>query len=249
MDYVPSISIITATWNAERFLPSLVESLRNQTDKNFDWVIADGGSTDKTLELLNDVGDLTLEVDSQPDFGIYDALNRAVRGLVSDYYLVVGADDYLEPDAIDNYRKAAIDANGPDLVAAAVRIDHTIVLPKAGWGWYYGMGGESSCHSVGLLIKYSLHDEFGLYSRKYPITADQLFIKTVLRNQGSIVRCGFLAGEFATDGASGGDEWGMITELFRVQVKTERWLLVQLLLLFIRCLKCYLRGVIRRVTK
>jgi glycosyltransferase involved in cell wall biosynthesis len=213
--------------------------LRNQSDKKFSWIVADGGSSDGTLDLLASASDLNPYISSQPDFGIYDALNRAVKCAATDYYLVVGSDDWLAPDAIENFRSAAVEFNKPDLIAAAIMQGGRVVMPKEGLGWLYGMPGEASCHSFGILIKHSLHEKFGMYSRKFPITADQLFVKTILKNKGSIARCKFISGEFSLQGSSGGDDWGVITELFRVQVKTERWMLLQLILLFLRCAKCY----------
>ncbi len=240
------ISVITATWNAERCLPRLISSLQNQTDGDFKWVVADGGSTDGTLTLLNGAHGLNLHVSSQADFGIYDALNRAIESVPSGYYLVVGADDWLAPDAIENFRRIAVAAREPDLVAAAVRVGHTIVRPRSGLGWLYGMAGVSSSHAVGTLIKRSLHERFGMYSRRLPLTADQLFIKTVLNNEGSIVRCEFVAGEFSLQGTSGQDGWGILTEIFRVQVETERWVFPQLVLFILRCIKRYATGLLSR---
>uniref|UniRef100_UPI00344E8CBA glycosyltransferase n=1 Tax=uncultured Thermosynechococcus sp. TaxID=436945 RepID=UPI00344E8CBA len=49
----PSLSIITATYNAESDLPNLIASLVAQTDADFEWVVADGNSTDRTLELID----------------------------------------------------------------------------------------------------------------------------------------------------------------------------------------------------
>lgn len=69
----------TATCNAAKHLPKLIESLRRQTDKDFEWVIANGASTDGTRELLQSVTDIEIVISSQTDFGIYDALNRAIK--------------------------------------------------------------------------------------------------------------------------------------------------------------------------
>ena len=95
---MPFISIITATYNAAPYLPRLIHSLRGQDFKNFEWVVADGGSSDETLEILSQVDDLNLIVDSRPDQGIYDAFNRAVALSSGDYILFLGADDYLIVD-------------------------------------------------------------------------------------------------------------------------------------------------------
>ena len=46
------LSVITATYNAEKFLPRVIKSLQKQTDKDFEWIISDGASSDSTLEIL-----------------------------------------------------------------------------------------------------------------------------------------------------------------------------------------------------
>ncbi len=168
-----SISIITATYNAEKYLPRLVESLEKQRDKNFEWVVADGASTDRTLEILENAKRSlkNVVVDSRPDFGIYDVLNRAIKISKGDYYLVVGADDILFPDAIENYRKAAKQSNA-DLITARIKIGNSIRGPKRpAWGWLYGQSAYVSGHVVGLLIRKDLHEKFGYYSRRFPIAA------------------------------------------------------------------------------
>src|SRR5699024_1576503 len=92
------LSIITATFNAVEYLPTLIESLRKQQDKDFEWVVADGASTDGTLELLESIDDLNIQITSREDFGIYDALNRGIKACSGEFYLVMGADDVLYPN-------------------------------------------------------------------------------------------------------------------------------------------------------
>ena len=59
------LSIITATWNAENFLPRAIKSLEKQTDKDFEWIISDGSSTDSTLEILKNVEGINIKIISQ----------------------------------------------------------------------------------------------------------------------------------------------------------------------------------------
>jgi len=99
----PAISIITATFNASSQLPDLITSLRAQSDRDFEWIVIDGGSTDSTVELLHGCGDLVTSMVSEPDFGIYHAINKGIRLSRADYYLVVGADDRLAQHAIENF--------------------------------------------------------------------------------------------------------------------------------------------------
>jgi glycosyltransferase involved in cell wall biosynthesis len=240
----PRISILTATLNAANLLPRLIACLRAQTDGDFEWVVADGGSTDGTQALLHDAADLRIRLTESSDFGIYDALNRAIRQVEQGYYLVVGADDLLFENAVADYRAHATTAGVPDFVAASIRQAGRTIPARSGLGWLYGMPGEASSHSVGLLIKRSCHDRFGLYSRHFPIAADQLFVKTALQRGATIERISEVVGEFGTDGTSGSDSLGLLTELFRVQVRTERSVALQYLIFAARLSKYYVKSVL-----
>ncbi len=232
-----SISIITATYNSVSCLPLLIASLRNQTFKNFEWVVADGGSRDGTLEILDSVDDLSLVVDSRPDFGIYDALNRAIKMCSGDYYIVVGADDILYPDAIDFFY-TAIKKSSPDFVSALVHTDSgSIISPEKKWKWFYSQRAYIGAHAVGTLIKKSLHERFGFYSKEFPIAADQYFIRKVCDADVVILYLDFISGVFSTSGVSSYDRAGMLCESFRVQIRCGENKLVQMILLFIRLLK------------
>lgn len=217
---VPTISVITATFNAAKVLHALIESMRAQSDRNFEWVVVDGASNDGTVDILDNAGDVVTRWISEPDFGIYDALNKAVRLASGEYYLVVGADDLLNEQAIENYRKEAARL-GADVVTAPIVVDGKRIYWKNGPSWLYGQAAFVSSHSVGALFRKSLHDKYGMYSRKFPIAADQLFIKRVCMGGASLHRAGFVAGEFGSDGSSSVDVAGTLSEVYRVQLETE----------------------------
>lgn len=244
----PSITVLTATLNAERYLPGLIESLKTQVDTDFQWIVFDGISTDATSTLLNEAkNSLRIRILQARDFGIYDALNRGLEHVDTDYYLVTGADDRLSSAAIQMYREAALSSGMPDFVAAAVRVGDNVQFPRSEQGWRYGMSGVSSCHSVGLLIKKSLHARFGRYSHRLPIAADQLFVKSALASGASIFHTRFIAGTFATTGTSETDEIGALTEVFRVQLATEKYKSIQYLLFLIRILRHAIRYGLQRM--
>lgn len=232
-----SISVVTATFNAAALLPRLVASLQAQTDPDFEWVVCDGGSGDETLSIMAQAQSSMAQVvvSSQADFGIYDALNRGVRLARGAYYIVLGADDTLEPTAIADY-KQAIAASGADLVTACVESNGRIQSARrADRAWLYGQFAHISAHAVGLAIKRSLHDTVGLYSRKYPIAADQWFVMSAVARGARVSRHDFVAGRFEHAlGTSGQDVLGSLVESFRIQVQLGRSLAVQLVLLLIR---------------
>ncbi|WP_312841882.1 glycosyltransferase [Stutzerimonas nitrititolerans] len=227
--------MITATYNAMGCLPRLFESLRLQTDQSFEWVVADGASTDGTLEYLLSITCLDLKVIQGPDFGIYDALNKAIKQSKGEYYIVIGADDSFSPDAVEKF-KSYIDSE-VDMVAACIRTAGRLVRPGRGASWLYGQYEYVAGHAVGTLFRKSLHNKFGFYSRKFPIAADQLFIKTVCQGGANVCRADFEAGTFGDAGLSALDIAGTLCEFFRVQLLTERHYLPQVIIFIIRLIR------------
>ncbi|MEH6559642.1 MAG: glycosyltransferase [Oceanicoccus sp.] len=232
-----SISVITATYNTVAELPDLIESLSSQTDMDFEWVVADGGSTDGTPELLREVSNIRAIISSQPDFGIYDAINRAIKQSSGQYYLVIGADDYLYPDAIGNFKKYI--SKGTDIIAANIQVGERVRRPGRGKAWLFGQYEFVAGHAVGTLFKKSLHERFGYYSRHFPIAADQLFIKQCGQSEIAIIAADFTAGRFGLSGISAQDSIGTLSEFFRVQLRTEKYKSVQLAIYLVRLLKNY----------
>lgn len=235
---VHKISIITAVYNAENFIEDLIRSLRSQTYKNFEWIVVDGASTDKTLEILNDIKDLNIIIISEPDFGIYDAINKGIKKSSGEYYLVLGADDKLFEFALEIYSKS-INANS-DIITANILNNNRIISPNIGPAWRSGMFHWISQHSVGTLIRKSLHDQYGYYSSKFPIAADQLFIKNCAINGARFLSVKDIVGEFGSNGVSSTDKIGGLSEYYRIQLITGENKLIQTILFFARLTKVLL---------
>lgn len=231
----PKISVITATYNVEKYLPKLIESLRSQTDKDFEWVVADGASTDGTLDLLKQITDLNIVIISQVDFGIYDALNRGVKHSTGDYYVVAGADDYFFENAIADFRQAAM--TGVDLITAPMSYSGRVCYPTGRSPWLYGMRAYVANHSISSLIKTDLHDRCGYYSNKLSIAADNLFILKVMKSGATLHKLDNVVGYFSADGVSNTDTAGALVENFRSQLMVGSNKYIQLILLFLRLLK------------
>lgn len=233
----PTISIITVSYNAAYVLPGLIDSIRAQTDRDFEWFVVDGASTDGTIELLNESGDVITCWISEPDFGIYHAMNKALQMMTGEYYLVVGADDRLHPDAIAQYRHYA-QISGADIVTALIKRNGRIEQRKPRRPWLYAHHAYVSEHSVGSLIRRQLHEKFGIYSKRYPIGADVLFLKKVcLSPDTKITRADFVAGTFGSAGTSREDRAGAICDYFRAQLETENNKYLQVILFAAKILK------------
>lgn len=233
------LSIITATYNAAEHLPRLIESLLAQTDQDFEWVVADGASTDGTLELLEQVRPKfkRLIVDSRPDFGIYDALNRAVKLASGDYYVVLGADDIFYKNAIDQFKSGCAE-NPADFVSAAVKISGGIRRYRSPrWVWLFGPNAVISSHAVGTAIKRGIHDKFGFYDLSYRIYADSAFMLKCFSSGCRVANVPFLAGEFCAEGVSNNNKLISFTEQFRAQITIGASALLQGILLVLRIVK------------
>lgn len=230
------ISIVTATFNSAAQLPELIASLRAQTDRGFEWIVADGASKDGTVEQLTGAADLGPVITSQPDFGIYDALNRAIASARGTHYLVVGSDDRLHPEAVARFNEA-IAVTAADIIVADVLFGTRRVRARRGPAWLHGAQSYIANHSLATAFRKDLHARFGWYSRKYPLAADALFVVKACKGGASRHQAGFVAGEMGQHGVSATDWAGSATEFFRVQLETGCSFSVQAALLFLRLLK------------
>jgi glycosyltransferase involved in cell wall biosynthesis len=84
------ISVLTATRNCGAALNALYESLERQTYRRFEWIVMDGLSEDGTPERLRAYAQESpwVRVTSEHDFGLYDALNKAIQAATGEYYVV-----------------------------------------------------------------------------------------------------------------------------------------------------------------
>ena len=88
------ISIITATYNSLHHLPSVLESIRQQTYPDIEHIVIDGGSSDGTVEFVRQNNPASQLV-SEPDRGIYDALNKGIKLATGDIIGFLHSDDVL----------------------------------------------------------------------------------------------------------------------------------------------------------
>lgn len=234
---MPSISIITATYNSKSGLPTLIQSLRQQTCQDFEWIVIDGASSDGTLEILQAADVPRKKIVSEPDQGIYDALNKGIRHSSSDYYLIVGSDDYLNPEAIEQYG-AALQGEAPDLITAPIMAGEAKVSPAAALSRFRSGPPTVSAHSVGTVIRKQLHEIHGYYSLSYPIAADTLFLRKVVRSPTANIKVlRGVVGRFGMAGRSSRDRLRTLTDSFRANVAAGENLFLQWFLFSLRLIK------------
>lgn len=172
------ISIITAVYNRKGSIAQAIESVTNQTYSNIEHVIIDGASTDGTTEIIKQIikpKDIFL---SEPDKGIYDALNKGLQMSTGEVIGLVHSDDFLANERVlSEVAKAFSDPNVElvygdlDYVSKGNTdriIRHwkstpfNVDLLKQGW---------MPAHPT-VFIRRSLYEKMGGYNLKYPIAAD-----------------------------------------------------------------------------
>ena len=98
------VSIITPCYNSEKTIEKTIKSVLNQSYKNIEYIIIDGASTDNTLNIIEKYVpffDGRIQVVSEKDEGIYDAMNKGINMAVGELIGIVNSDDYYEPDAVE----------------------------------------------------------------------------------------------------------------------------------------------------
>ena len=89
----PKISIIIVVFNGAKTIEKTLESVLGQTWRNLELIVVDGGSADETLEILKKIQNPVLSWTSEPDKGIYDAMNKGLQKATGDWIYFLGADD------------------------------------------------------------------------------------------------------------------------------------------------------------
>lgn len=105
-------SLITISFNSEKTIERTIESVLKQTYNNYEYIIIDGASKDRTLEIIHNYKEYfagKIKIISEPDKGIYDAMNKGIKVASGEIIGIVNSDDWLEPTALqtiyDAYKK------------------------------------------------------------------------------------------------------------------------------------------------
>ena len=118
-------SIITVTYNASKVLGATLESVKEQSFTDFEYLVIDGASTDDTLALVEQAGIPTARVWSEPDKGLYDAMNKAIDRAAGQYLIFLNAGDaFVTPETLACIAKKAQDH--PDVIYGQTQLVDSI---------------------------------------------------------------------------------------------------------------------------
>ncbi len=171
------ITIVTATYNSEKFIKSNIESINNQTFQNYEHLIIDNKSKDNTLKISKQYG-IKLRIISERDNGIYDAFNKGIRASKGEIISILSSDDFYTDknvlkEVINIFENNDVDIVYGDLLYVA-RSDKKKIIRfwksnnfiqnsfKTGW---------SPPHPT-FFVKKKIYEKFGYYKLKYGNASD-----------------------------------------------------------------------------
>lgn len=172
------ISIITATYNSEATIRDTLESVNAQTYPHIEHIIVDGNSKDNTLEIVKKYGKRVSILISEPDNGIYDAMNKGIRAATGDVIGILNSDDFFTSNDVISAVVSTFKNNDIDAVYGDVHYVHPHNLNKC-VRYYSSAVFKPSLFKFGLMpahpsfyVKRSCYEKYGLYSLEYKIASD-----------------------------------------------------------------------------
>jgi glycosyltransferase involved in cell wall biosynthesis len=174
------ISIITPTFNSQKYLEDTIRSVIRQTYSNIEYIIIDGGSTDRTPEIVEKYADKICRFVSEPDQGIYDAFNKGIGLATGDVIYFLNSDDYL---AADNIIEAVAEVFLSNSQLAIVYGNVLVVDKQHGYEYVAGkmttledLKQGRMCPHQGVFTRRELFTCFGLFDLSYRIAGDFDFV-------------------------------------------------------------------------
>ena len=205
MDMIqPKISVVTVCYNAVKDIEKTILSVINQTYPNIEYIIIDGGSKDGTMDVVNKYKDKIDIIVSEPDKGIYDAMNKGIDRATGEWINFMNAGDcFADNFVFDNIFKTVI--------SESISFIYSDLLKRNILGAYDVIKMECSSSARKLvhqsvIYKRSLHQKYGYYIvTPKIIVSDYLFFLQVPLNE--ISKVNFYIAKYEGGGISEQGDW------------------------------------------
>jgi len=170
-------SIITVSFNSEKSIAATIESVLHQNCKDFEYIIVDGKSTDKTIEIIKSYESIFKEKKisyswiSEKDNGIYDAFNKGVKLAKGEWVSFLGSDDIYKKHALESYKYHIknLDKN-IDIIHSEVKVGDRKII-KGKWSWKVFRRKMNIAH-VGAFHHKDYFKKYDLFDTSYKIAGD-----------------------------------------------------------------------------
>ena len=221
MEKSPLITIITVTYNAEKVIGKTLQSLREQSFRDFEHLVIDGASSDQTLEIIESARLPMTRITSEPDKGLYDAMNKGLHKASGKYVLFLNAGDtFHSEDTLSLFAQKAsqnadiiygdtiiVDSKGEKLADRHLAAPE-VLTPKS------FSKGMLICHQA-FMVKKSLAPDFDL---SYRFSADYDWCVKCINNADTS-HCQNLktvTTHYLSDGLTDNNKFKSLRERFRI---------------------------------
>lgn len=172
----PLVSIITICINSAKSIRQTIDSVLNQSYKNIEYIIVDGGSRDDTIAIISEYGNKIARVISESDRGISDAFNKGVRVSTGEYIQFINADDTLNTDKIKNSLKVFnVNPTAGFVFGDIWKVNKSGSVEKIPGDPYYRRSISHVMNRVNhptMLVKRSLFEQYGYFENHWKIAMD-----------------------------------------------------------------------------
>jgi glycosyltransferase involved in cell wall biosynthesis len=184
------VSIVTVTYNSAFTLQDTIDSIILQDYSDIEYVVVDGGSSDATIGIIKNNMHCIYKWISEPDKGLYDAMNKGIKMATGDIVGIINSDDfYHRPDAISKIVEA-FKSSGKDSVYADVEFVDPSNLEKT-IRYYSSKRFALSKFRKGIMPAHptfftyrKYFEKFGYYKTDYKITADfELLVRFLYKHK------------------------------------------------------------------
>ena len=172
------ISIITVVYNNKETIKDAIESVLSQTYKNIEYIIIDGGSNDGTIDIIRSYGNKIDVFISEPDNGLYDAMNKGIKLSTGDVIGILNSDDfYVNKFVIEKAANKFKETNCDSLYGDLVYVDYNNTNKVI--RYWKSRPFENNLFQKGwhpphptFFVKKEIYDKYGLFDLNFKIAAD-----------------------------------------------------------------------------
>lgn len=182
------ISIITPAYNSAKTIKDTIDSVLSQKDIELEYIVVDGGSSDDTLSILEGYGDAISKVISEPDKGIYDAMNKGVRLASGDVVGILNSDDFYANELVLKSVLSLFTAEVDAVYADLVYIDQED-SDKVKRTWISGPYKEGAFKKGWMpphptfFVRKEVYEKYGAYTLDLKSSADYEFMLRVIHKE------------------------------------------------------------------
>ena len=172
------VSIITVCYNSEKYIKTAIDSVLNQDYKNIEYIIVDGDSSDNTKDIIKSYGNKISKFISEPDKGIYDAMNKGIKLATGDVIGTLNSDDLYVDNKVVSKIVSEFNKSDAQILYGNlfyVKKDNTNSIVR-NWktGKYRPDSFKKGWHPAHptFFVKNDVYKKFGFFNLNYHLAAD-----------------------------------------------------------------------------